>query len=313
MPDGLASRQALTKLAQNGRNDGGAAMRYGSLAEFLVRGRDALARGPVGILLVEDLCEAESALRHQIAIGLRSLLVFAPEALQLPPELEAQIHRIRHDMRAEGALAATLNPLIAAAPPGTWMHYCYNAEYLYFPFCESRSLPEMLAFHSEERRDAMLCHVIDLYAADLGRHHDAVDLAAPLMDASGYYALARRDGAGQVLDRQLDFFGGLRWRFEEHIPSARRRIDRIGLFRCQPGLRLGDDHRFNQAEYNTFACPWHHNLTAAIMSFRTAKALRSNPGSADHITGFAWHNSVPFRWQSQQLMDLGLMEPGQWF
>jgi hypothetical protein len=26
-----------------------------------------------------------------------------------------------------------------------------------------------------------------------------------------------------------------------------------------------------------------------------------------------WHNSAPFEWHSQQLLDLGLMEPGQWF
>ena len=37
-------------------------------------------------------------------------------------------------------------------------------------------------------------------------------------------------------ERQLDFFGGLRWRFEEHVPPARRRIDRIALFKAKPGL-----------------------------------------------------------------------------
>ncbi|WP_181817325.1 hypothetical protein [Paracoccus pantotrophus] len=38
-----------------------------------------------------------------------------------------------------------------------------------------------------------------------------------------------------------------------------------------------------------------------------------NPGSRGQIRGFRWRNSHPFRWNSQQLMDLGLMEPGQWF
>ena len=64
---------------------------------------------------------------------------------------------------------------------------------------------------------------------------------------------------------------------------------------------------------NTFACPWHNNLTAAVASFRVAKALARNPGSRDEITSFAWRGSHPFRWNSQQLMELGLMEPGQWF
>ena len=78
-------------------------------------------------------------------------------------------------------------------------------------------------------------------------------------------------------------------------------------------MQLRRDHTFSEPEYNTYACPWHNNLTAAVMSFRAAKALRRNPGSRDAIASFAWHNSVPFEWRSQQLLDLGLMEPGQWF
>jgi hypothetical protein len=37
-----------------------------------------------------------------------------------------------------------------------------------------------------------------------------------------------------------------------------------------------------------------------VCSFRTAKALNGNP------------RSTKFEWHSQQLMDLGFMEPGQW-
>ena len=73
------------------------------------------------------------------------------------------------------------------------------------------------------------------------------------------------------------------------------------------------DFTFNDEEYNTYSCEWHNNLTAAVCSFRTAKALKRNPGSRDNIHSFAWHNSVPFEWHSRQLLDLGLMEPGQWF
>ena len=28
--------------------------------------------------------------------------------------------------------------------PGTWIHYCHNAEYLFFPFAETRRVREML-------------------------------------------------------------------------------------------------------------------------------------------------------------------------
>jgi hypothetical protein len=142
-----------------------------------------------------------------------------------------------------------------------------------------------------------------------------VSLEGAKMDKSGYYALGRPDPANHnhPRERQLDFFGGLRWRFEEHIPAPRRKIDRIALFRAKPGLSLRADFRFNEEEYNTYACPWHHNITTAIVSFRTAKALRTNAGSMFDIHTFQWHNSTEFQWHSQQLMDLGLMEPGQWF
>ena len=111
----------------------------------------------------------------------------------------------------------------------------------------------------------------------------------------------------------MDFYGGLRWRFEEHLPADRRRIDRIALFRTETGLRLLPDHRLSIQEYNTYSCPWHNNLTAAVASFRVAKALVRNPGSREQIRSFTWRNSEPFRWSSHQLMERGLMEPGQWF
>jgi hypothetical protein len=205
-----------------------------------------------------------------------------------------------------------VNAVVVALPEKTWLYYGYNAEFLFFPFSETRTVGEMLAFHAEERRFSMLTYVIDIYAGDLNRADNAVSLPDALLDRSGYYALAREDAGGQK-DRQLDFYGGLRWRFEEHIEPARRRIDRISLVRSKPGIALRPDHTWSEEELNTYSCPWHHNLTAAVVSFRTAKALRTNPASRFDIPTFRWHNSVPFEWQSQQLLDLGLMEPGQWF
>jgi len=288
-------------------------MTFASLDDFRRRGTDLLAKGPVALLFIEDGTEIASSLAHLRDAGFRQILALTPPGLDLPADLPANIHRIDYATQAEAAVPTAVNAMIAAAPETTWFYYGYNAEYLFHPFCETRNVRELLAFHAEERRDAMLTYVVDLYAADLDRYPDAVSLDHAMLDRSGYYALARNDAQGKALERQLDFFGGLRWRFEEHIPKGRRRIDRIALFRAQPGLTLRDDHTFSIEEYNTYACPWHHNLTAAIVSFRTAKALRTNPGSRFDIRTFAWHNSVPFDWSSRQLMDLGLMEPGQWF
>jgi hypothetical protein len=287
-----------------------------TLKAFLAAPGPALTTGPIALIFAEDQVELDSTLRHHIAAGFKAILLFAPDKFGLARDVadDPALHRIAYDLAMGDSLTDAVNAVIERAP-GQWMYYCYNAEYLFHPFCETRSVGEMLSFHAEERRDAMLTYVIDLYAADLDRHPDAVSMQDAHLDRSGYYALARTDPDNHhhPRDRQLDFFGGLRWRYEEHIPTDKRRIDRIALFRAMPGLRLRADHRFSDEEYNTYACPWHNNLTAAIASFRTAKALKRNPGSTFDIHTFRWHNSTPFEWTSTQLLDMGLMEPGQWF
>ncbi|MFN3208119.1 MAG: hypothetical protein ACE369_03800 [Roseovarius sp.] len=289
-------------------------MQYHSLSAFLADPGTALAGGPVAMIFVEDEIEVDSAIRHHLDTGFGSVLVLMPPAFALAPDVAGRVERISYDITSGDSFVDAVNRVIAAAP-GVWLYYCFNAEYLFFPFCETRTVGEMLTFHTEERRDAMLTYVIDLYAGDLDRHRDAVSLEDAHLDRSGYYALARNDpeNHNHPRERQLDFFGGLRWRYEEHIPPERRKIDRIALFRAAPGLELRADHTFSDEEMNTYACPWHHNLTAAIVSFRTAKALKRNPGSTFDIHTFKWHNSAPFEWHSRQLLDLGLMEPGQWF
>lgn len=284
-----------------------------SLANFLSTSKDKLRKGPVALIFVEDDCEITSTLHHHLSIGFKHVLAFMPDAYELEETLAQQVHRIRFDIPLGDNYVDAVNQVIAAAHDA-WLYYCFNAEYLFFPFCETRLVGEMLTFHTEERRDSMMTYVVDLYANDLSEFPAAVSIENAHLDKSGYYALARwNEEAGEAHDRQFDFYGGLRWRFEEHIPFEKRRIDRISLFRAKPNLHLLENHTFDDQEYNTYACQWHHNLTAAVCSFRAAKALRRNPGSREAIHQFHWHNSVPFEWHSRQLLDLGLMEPGQWF
>jgi hypothetical protein len=289
-------------------------MQFSALDDLLGNGHALISKGPVALIFAEDPVEIASTVLHHVRVRFREVIVFLPEDFAIPEEVESLAHWVRYHTLGRQAVPKAVNAIIAKAPEQTWFYYCFNTEYLFYPFCEHRSIGELLAFHTEERRDAMLAYVVDLYAPDLDRYPDAVCCDEAMLDRSGYYALARNDPVtGRPKERQLDFFGGLRWRFEEHIPAERRRIGRTALFRSGPGVTLRDDHSFNVEEMNTYACPWHNNLTAAIASFRTAKALKTNPGSMFDIRTFAWHNSAKFDWHSQQLMDLGLMEPGQWF
>lgn len=271
-------------------------------------------KGPVGLIFVEDDVEIDTTIRHHLDCGFRQLIVFMPLAFDLARDVKDKVIRVTYDMSEDAALETALNGVIAATPEAVWLYYCFNSEYLFYPFCETRTVGEMIAYTLEERRDTVLSYVVDLYADDLEAYPNAVALERAHMDRSGYYALARmKPGTQWPEERQLDFFGGLRWRYEEHIPEASRKIDRVSLFKVVKGLQFQTNHTFNLPEYNTYSCEWHHNLSAAVMSFRTAKALKKNPGSTFDIQNFTWHNTAPFEWHSRQLLDLGLMEPGQWF
>ncbi len=252
--------------------------------------------------------EVDSTLAHLAERGFARIIAFCAAELVVPDDVD----RVDHEVLTDTSLPEIVNA-VAQAAPGIWLHYCYNAEFLFYPFCETRSVGEMIAFSVEERRDSIFSYVIDLYARDLDAAPLGVNRDDAWLDRTGYYALARTDQTGAALDRQIEVFGGLRWRFEEQVPYWRRRIDRVSLFRAVPGLQMLPDRRFNLPEFDTYSCPWHNNITAAICSFRTAKALKRNPSSRNQIDQFHWRNAAPFSWQSQQLCDLGLMEPGQWF
>jgi hypothetical protein len=290
-------------------------MNFDNLDQFSKVAPGSFGKGPAAMLIAEDGIEVASSMAHLRSLGFRHIFVLAPPDLAVPPlvdDIKVQLHVIRARTRAPGATQAAMNILIDKMP-GEWLHYCYNGEYLFYPFCEDRSVGEMVTWVMEERRSAILTYVIDLYAPDLRSHPNAVSLDSAMLDSSGYYAEGRPDINGHPKERQLNFYGGLRWRFEEHVAKPKRKIDRIALFQAVPGVRLLDDHTLSDDEMNTFACPWHHSLTAAICSFRVAKALRSNAGSRYDIADFRWHKSTQFHWSSLQLMELGLMEPGQWF
>ena len=194
-------------------------MRYQDLDDFLRSGAPALAKGPVALIFVEDLVEVDSTLRHHLKLNFPEIVVFAPDELALPMDLSETVHRVSYTLLAPHALEHAVNAVIDAAP-GIWLYYCYNAEYLFYPFCETRGVAEMLAFHTEERRDAVLSYVIDLYAADLTECPQAVSLEDAHLDKSGYYALARPNQWG----RRHVANGGRQHRHQHPGSRSRRRL-----------------------------------------------------------------------------------------
>ena len=287
-------------------------MQFEGLNAFLRDGKPLLARGPVAVIFDEDGVALDETIAHALEIGFRHAFVVSPFGPVLADE--PNVHLIAHDFRIEG-FQISLNALIGAAPPKTWIFSCFNAEFLWYPFLESRLVGELCTFQSEERRSAFFGMVIDAYGAIDWASPTAVNRDETWFDAAGYYALARHDPVHPLntLDRQIDLYGGLRWRLEQLLPWDRRRIDRIPLFQAQPGLEMLPDHTLNDAEMNTVSCPWHHNLTLAIISFRAAKALKTNATTRDLVGDLRYDGSVRFEWNSEQLLRLGMLDPGQWF
>ncbi|QPH55183.1 hypothetical protein [Pontivivens ytuae] len=286
-------------------------MIYAGLDEYLDTAPRPRSAGPVAILFCEDAVEVPSTLSHHAALGFEEIVTVG-RAHDGGAEIDGQaLSRIEMSVANRAEAAEVLNRLIARFA-GRWIYWSFNGEYLFYPYMKSRRIADLTGFMEEERRDHVFTYVVDLYAADLDKAPNGVSRETAHLDGSGYYGFQRWED-GEPLDRQYDIFGGLAWRYEEFVPWERRRIDRVALFKATEGLRIGEDLRLNEPEMNTISCPWHHNVTVAIASFRVAKSLKRNPGSTFEIPTFMWRRSVPFEWTDTQLMELGFMEPGQWF
>ena len=210
------------------------------LDAFLASPGDHLRRGPLAIILIEDEVEVAATLAHHMAAGFRKILALSPEPLaphEIPPDPKGRVLNLLVDARRLGAHVRAVNAVIDAAPADSWLYYGYNAEFLFYPFSESRAVGEMLSFHAEERRRGMLTYVIDLYAPDLERFPDAVSVSEAMFDGSGYYALGRpnRDGGahelhGAVARVRVDAGGGV---------GDRGRLAHVALLGKSSGVEAG--------------------------------------------------------------------------
>lgn len=282
-----------------------------SMAAFLRQAARGARQGPIAILIAEDHHALPETVRHHRGLGFATTVVLCPAAIALPVADADGVQAVCIDTGNAQAVTDAINA-IAGAARGQWIHYAYNAEFLFFPMSDTRSIHDLVGFLAEERRESALCYTIDLYPGDLAAAPDGVALHDAWFDRSAYFAQARPDPRNNDYpkDRQLDFMGGLGWRFEPLFPEAERRIDRIALFRAAKDRALLPDHTLTNEEENTYSSPWHNSLTAAVLSFRKAKAVCR---ARDDLNGFLWADSTRFEWRSRQLLELGMIEPGQWF
>ncbi|MEL6233943.1 MAG: hypothetical protein AAFR46_06010 [Pseudomonadota bacterium] len=268
---------------------------------------DRLPPGPIAVVLAEDGCELDSTLARCRTLGFAAILLLRdPVCAQPAQERLVQVDALVRDR----AHAATLLTRLHRPLAGRWIMPIFNAEYLFYPYCETRSVRDLVSFMEEERRRSVFGITVDLYAEDLEAAPDGVSRDAAGFDALGYFAFDQNDPPLPVRSR---LYGGVRWRFSHLIPQHGQLLNRPALYIAEAGLAIDAALALSDPDLNAPSCPWHRNPTAAILSFRVARAVSMGPSSADGLDGFVWEGTRRCAWQSSQLVDLGFMEQGQWF
>ena len=128
---------------------------YASLADFLKRGRAELKNGPIALVFAEDDVVLSATIEHLSTKGFAKVIVLLGPGVPQPARIEALNAVIVRDVPTDRPeLPQAVTRIQAAAPDGTWFHWCYNAEFLFYPFSEHRRLAKCCPFtaKSADRR-----------------------------------------------------------------------------------------------------------------------------------------------------------------
>ena len=85
-----------------------------------------------------------------------------------------------------------MNTVISTLPQ-QWISCGHDGGYLFYPFCKSRRIGEIIAFNTEDRRKSIPTTAVDRYAGDSGQSPHGVDITSAYLDRLGYYAETQQD------------------------------------------------------------------------------------------------------------------------
>ena len=270
-------------------------------AATFAKSRPTLPPGVVAILLCESEIHAQASADRLIDQGITALVVVGSAKIVSPT---VPIFQISH-YDGPPDTHSLLNTLFDALS-GRWVLWLWNGEFFVFPFGETRVLADLAAFLEDERRKVLFTYALDLYGEDLPAADVDPRECDLYFDREGYHAFPKEQN-------QLRVYGGLGWRFAEITPKDLHQIGRSSLIRAQAGVHLGRDMIFHDVEYGSVSCPWHHNPTGAILGLRRTRRIMAHPNFPAVRNKLIWWGSEPVAWTSAQLLEAGMIEPGQWF
>lgn len=271
-------------------------------AKAFIRAKPSLPAGIVGIVLCESAVHADHSAQALVDRGVGTVIAIGAHGGITDPGVPVVRIDEAPELHSDRAILNT----VFRALDGRWVVWLWNGEFLLFPFYETRTLADLTQFLADERRRALYAYAIDLYSRDMPPPAAPPDTSALYFDRIGYHAFPKDGG-------QLRLYGSLGWRFEELCPPALQPIGRTGLLKVGPDTVLDRERLFGQTDLDSVACPWHHNPTAAIFSLRRTQRILAHPGFGPVADRLFWDGSTQCQWSSRQLLELGMIEPGQWF
>ncbi|MEM7524113.1 MAG: hypothetical protein AAF360_10215, partial [Pseudomonadota bacterium] len=174
----------------------------------------------------------DATITHLRGRGFGRIIAAGPGAASLGEDADdSDVYAFTAKVHDPAQRAKLLNNLIDAHR-GEWLLVCFNGEFFFHPFCDTRSVRDLIEFMWSERRDAVMNYAIDLYNDDMTG--EAFNREMAYFDAEGWYGFER----GEKL---ADVYGGLGWRFEEFTPRDMSRVNRPALFWADPAVPIRGD------------------------------------------------------------------------
>ena len=226
-----------------------------------------------------------------------------------------------------------LNILLGKYGSGHWCLTCDPDEFLVYPYIEDRNLHELTEFLASEKRDHLFCLMLDMYGKGSVKDthclpgKDPVEVA-PYFDRLGYVQTPNEFNGDVYIQ------GGVRRRVMfADAPERAPALNKTPLILWKPyysyisSMHVASPKRLNRPHSTKHICPTGCILHYKFLSVISAKAAEEMERKQhyDNSVEYRRYNSVLQREDeffceistryagSKQLVDLGLMNTGQWF
>lgn len=197
---------------------------------------------------------------------------------------------------------------------GRWCVSLAASDFLVFSRSERRSIRSLTDFLETEHRDHAFGLTVHMYgdgpAADLAGGMDPFG-ALPLFDPVGYVTSEpAEDGTVRVRG------GLLRRTLFRTVPRNAPRLDCIPLVRWRRHFSYVDGTRsLRPSRLNRPHAPWHCSPTVCLLRFSLmTEAARDEETTVAPLRGQHLRTNASRRYRSSEdLVECGLLNPGQWF